>query len=447
MQLQTLSKSITMNKKKSLLLLPLFQFCGAFSQTGIFYWNDTLTSNNWITSIAQTPKGDIYMAGTVTDADDKNPQPIFIRTDKNGMLLVKKVVEAPGLFQLIDFLLLPKASNCNVDCYSLKLFGTKAESGVPSFYTQPLSANGEPQGTEATLSNSPQIMGDIAPINDSENYFSFSRHSTGYPYNVRLIKEKYREVKDASFPGFVAMQEKYIAIHSDNNELCQGVIPDSNEFVFLFCSRNYSANNADAVLYKISLKTDSIVWTREISSRMNIATPGIFKGSNNTLIMLLNYSDNLVADSGKTRLLQINMTTGDTVAINKSFNLRSSGLLMLKNGNYVLYGGRLQTNKDLGNNVSIKGKWIVLDKNFNTVKEDEMGMFDEPDATLPSLAMTVNPTMSELNKAVQLSDGRIAFAGRVYMPNHTSPNEIIYSRYYNKPMLFITDQSGNFRKE
>ena len=436
-----------MNKKLSILSAALFLSAAAYSQTGIFYWNDSVPSNNWTNTIEQTPEGDIYMVGTTTDALNKNPQPLFIRTDKTGKLIVKKTIEAPDLFQLIGFLLLPKASNCTSDCYSLKLFGTKAESGSPSFYTQPLNAIGDPQGTETTLTNAAQIMGDVAAINDSENYFSFSRRLANSTYNVRLVKEKYREVKNASYPGFVAEEESYIALNSDYNELCQAIIPDGDDFAYLFCSRNYSADDADAVIYKVWVKTDSIVWKQEIKSRMNVASPGLFKGGDNMLVMLLNYPDNTVADSGKTKLLQINMTTGDTVAVTKSFNIRSNGILHLKNGNYMLYGGGLNTNKDVANSASIKGKWIVLDKDFNKIKEDEMGMFDAPDANLPSLAMSAAPTMSELYKAVQLSDGRVAFTGRVYMPNHTAPNEIIYSARYNRPLLLISDQSGNFRKE
>lgn len=436
-----------MKTKLAFLIVMIAHWGTGFSQTGIFYWPDSTTSNYRLHTIRQTGEGDIYMVGICTDAIDKNMQPLFVRTDKNGKLIERNVIDVPDLYEMSGFLLMPKSSNCTNDCYPMKLFGTKVEGGSPSLYTQPCDAKGNTQGTEAILVNSPEIMGSLATVNDSENIFSFSIQTHENRYNVRLVKEKYREVKSESYIGDIGEQEKYIQVNSPYNELCDGVIPDGDEFVYLLCSRNYSDTVQDFMIYKVSLKADSVVWGNEIKSRMNAASANICKAGDNTLVVVFNYTDKNNIVNSKTGLLKINMLNGDTSAVAGNFSMRADGLLKLKNGNYMLYGGVFKTDDSAGYNPYIKAKWILLDKNFNTIYEDEMGMFDTPDANLPSLAMTVNPTMSELAQAVQLSDGRIAFAGRVYMPNHTKPDEIIYSSRYNRPMLFITGPDGKFRKD
>jgi hypothetical protein len=72
-------------------------------------------------------------------------------------------------------------------------------------------------------------------------------------------------------------------------------------------------------------------------------------------------------------------------------------------------------------------------------------MFDAPDAELPGLAMTTWPTASDFLTAIQLSDGRIALGGRVYMPMQTKPDEIILSPRINRALLLIMDKNGGFR--
>ncbi len=435
-----------MKNKFAFLAILLVQFKIGFSQTGIFYWTDSTIANYRLHNIVQTKEGDLYMVGITTDANDKNQQPLFIRTDNNGTLITKKVIPADDLYELSGFLLLPKMSDCTTGCYPLKLFGTKVQSNIPVFYTQPLNVNGEPQGSEATLASSPQIMGSIASVNDSENYFSFSKLTSQSVYNVRLVKEKYREVKGYSGAfGSVAEQEKYIAVKSPYTELCEDIVPVGDESVYLLCRRNYSDTLSDYIIYKVSSSADSVVWKCEIKSRKNMAAAKLCSASGSEMILMLTYLDNYDLNRYKAGLLQINLTNGDTIAVGNLYEMRSDGLLKLKNGNYVLYGGVTKAEKGIG--LYMKAKWVLLDKSFNLIKEDELGMFDAPDANLPGLAMSVNPTMSELAQAVQLADGRIAFAGRVYMPNHIKPNEILYSQRFNRPMLLITGEDGKFRKE
>jgi hypothetical protein len=80
------------------------------------------------------------------------------------------------------------------------------------------------------------------------------------------------------------------------------------------------------------------------------------------------------------------------------------------------------------------------------IKQDEMGMFDGPDAFLPSLAMAAFPTASDFLTAIQLSDGRIACAGRVFMPSETSPEKVIGADRYNKAFLVLMSADGKFRE-
>jgi len=73
-------------------------------------------------------------------------------------------------------------------------------------------------------------------------------------------------------------------------------------------------------------------------------------------------------------------------------------------------------------------------------------MFDPPDSEIPGLGFSVFPTSSDFLSALVLSDGRIAFGGRVYMPEDIklAVEELMFAPRYNFNLVVFAKQNGDF---
>jgi hypothetical protein len=137
-------------------------------------------------------------------------------------------------------------------------------------------------------------------------------------------------------------------------------------------------------------------------------------------------------------------SNGTQIQMTETSEICANGVLTLNNGNIFLYGSKYQA---VGNYIITKAAYTLYDPAMKIVKEDMMGMIDGPDAYLPGLYISMFPTSSDFLTAIQLSDGRIACGGRVYMPRETTPVAIQTSERYNRAFLVLMDDNGNFRSK
>ncbi len=131
-------------------------------------------------------------------------------------------------------------------------------------------------------------------------------------------------------------------------------------------------------------------------------------------------------------------SSGEQIAEQTFEDIKINGLLLLNNGNMLMYGTHYQVYSKML--IISKGSFVIVNSNFEKIASDEMGIFDLPDYNLPSLVATAQPTSSEFNTGIQLSDGRIVLAGRVFMPDKTSPDEILLSPRYNQPYVLFMNK-------
>ena len=86
-----------------------------------------------------------------------------------------------------------------------------------------------------------------------------------------------------------------------------------------------------------------------------------------------------------------------------------------------------------------------MNKELSLIKEEELSIQDKPDSEYPAEAMKKLPTSSDLIAGYELNDGRIALAGRVFMPINKAAAKNINTARHNCALLILTDKNGNFR--
>jgi hypothetical protein len=212
-------------------------------------------------------------------------------------------------------------------------------------------------------------------------------------------------------------------------------------FILLAKLYNDELSSYTSLIYKISTAGE-MIWKKNLEVYPIFQGQGIAEGKNKSLI----YVCSIGAEkdiTGTTKMLTLD-SSGNTLSTIEIPDIRANGVLALNNGNFFVYGSHFQ---QAGMYIISKACYKIYNPKFVKIKEDEMGMFDGPDAYLPSLAITTWPTASDFLSAVQLSDGRIACAGRVYMPDEIAPDKIIFSDRINKAFLVLMDTDGKFRAE
>jgi hypothetical protein len=113
-------------------------------------------------------------------------------------------------------------------------------------------------------------------------------------------------------------------------------------------------------------------------------------------------------------------------------DLSANGMLKLANNQLVLFGSKFYVDQK---QVVTKGSFTLLGAGFNELFSKTLDQNDAPDTKLNLPVQT----SSDFTTAIELHDGRIAFAGKVFM---TLPQGI----KRNVPLLMIINADGTYHK-
>ncbi len=419
----------TMTRKISLPILLLFASTGiSFSQTNVFWFGDSTNSsvNNRIISIKENSDGNLFLLGKATDSDYNNIHPYFAVCDKNGNLKSQKTVQTTN-----DFYELNNFTICGAD--KIRIWGTEKSNNDLTISLNTINTQGELQSADAMMTMTTTLTGDVFQMNDSNAILAktVKSSSTGkfhisiYEYNVQNDRQVW-----------------YKTLMSDDNEEASKIVVLKDNSIILL-GKSYSADLASytSLVYKLS-PTGELVWKKNIQAYETFYAQGIAETKNKNLVYACSIGSEVDA-TGSTKMISLD-SSGNTLGTNEIQDIRANGILALNNGNLFLYGSHYQKT---GVYIISKACYKIYNPDLKKINEDEMGMFDGPDADLPSLAMTAWPTASDFITAIQLSDGRIACAGRVYMPDDIAPDKIILSGRSNKAFLVLMDANGKFRNQ
>jgi hypothetical protein len=404
-------------------LLPLI----SFSQTGVFWFGDSTSHlvNNRIISIKENSSGDLFMLGKASDTAYANIHPYWAVCDKAGKL--KSQVTLPTTNQFYE---LNNFTICSAD--RVRIWGTEMSNNRLTMSLNTINAKGEIEEQNAMMTNTTTLTGDVCQLDATYAVMAktVQSSSTG-KFHISIYK--YNLQND--------QQVWYKTLPTEENEEASKVFAlKDGSLIVLGKLYNEALTSYSTLLYKLSPAGET-VWKKDIAGYGNFHAQGISEGKNKSLIYVCSIGSEIQA-SGSTKLFLLD-SNGNVNSQKVIENIRANGVLTLKDGNIFVYGSHYQK---VGIYIISKAAYKIYAPDLKAVKEDEMGMFDGPDAFLPSLYISAFPTASDFITAIQLTDGRIACAGRVYMPYPSTPDNILFSDRHNNAFLVLMNKDGKFRE-
>jgi hypothetical protein len=407
---------------KSGLLLLLFSL-NATGQRDIFYWTDTSTAyiNHRIVSLVEYNKN-VFVLSKSLDVDMDHPHPSFSRVSLQGKVQNFTVYkDVNDIYELNALVVQP-----NED---LRIYGTSVSNNKFIPYINSVTPNGVITGNSITMVTVPHFVGDAQQINARECVLAKSIQGLATNrYNAFVYRI------DMSKNDAITWRAE---LTSDFNEECSRlvVLPDTS--VLLLCKRYTDETSITwiPVIYKLDPK-GIVLWNRELSDYAGFTFQNIAADINNIYYSNALGNEQSGSNSGNIIKLDQKGYIVNRVAID---DINPNGILVLKSGKILLYGNEY---KHDGVQVVKKGKVILFDDMLSKIKERTLGEMDKPDVELPGLAAAMKPTSSDITNAIQLHDGRVALAGRVFMPLHTGGDEILLSPRTNRNLLIFAGDDG-----
>lgn len=396
------------------------------SQTGIFIFKDQIEErpNVQIVDIKEGANKKIYALGEAKDTDFKNPYPWFACIDSKGKLISSNYPHKGNTSGMLRLILTPENRSM--------LYGNTEGNGKSKPFSILVNDDGTSNSVNVMAMSYSMIIGDVVPFSNNKCIIAQSNRNkeTGL-YNIGLIK---------------ADNDKYLPIPfktivSDKHELISKILVTQEKNILI---AGYQILDEDFNIKPFIYYVDSLgekIWNYYPEFSTDFESNSLIQDTDGNFIIASSYRDKK-AGPCKTVLLKLN-SKGDKIDEKVIDDIKANGFLLLNNGKILMYGTHYQAY----NNVMIisKANFFILNNKLEKQFSDEVGMFDDPDYNLPSLAVTAQPTSSEFNTGIQLSDGRIVLAGRVYMPDKVSADEILLSPRYNQPMILFMNDDGTFR--
>jgi hypothetical protein len=416
-------------KKFSPRFAAMFLFLPAFSfaQTGVSWFGDSTSDyvNNRIISIKESNDGDLFLLGKATDAAYNNIHPYWAVCDKAGKLKTQVTLPTTNNFyELNNFTV------CSAD--KIRIWGTETVNDRLTMSINTVNAAGAITEQNAMLTTTTTLTGDVCQLNNDTAVLAktVQSSSTG-KYHISIYK--YNVQND--------QQAWYKTLATDDNEEASKIFPmKDGSLIVLGKLYNEKLTAYSTLIYKLS-SAGEMIWKKQLSGYDTFYAQGISEGKNKSLIYICSTGVETLA-TGTTEIFQLD-SNGNEISKKEMDNIRANGVLTLNSGNIFLYGSHYQK---VGIYIISKACYKIYSPDLKEIKTDEMGMFDGPDAYLPSLFISVYPTASDFITAIQLKDGRIACGGRVYMPYPAPPEKIMFTDRHNNAFLVLMDADGKFRE-
>lgn len=374
----------------------------------------------------ENSNGDLFLLGKATDATYNNIHPYWAVCDKSGKLKTQATLATTNNFyELNNFVI------CSPD--KLRIWGTETSDNRLTMSLNTITADGMISEQNAMLTTTTTLTGDVCQLDDQNAVMAKTVQSSATgKYHISVYKY---HVQDDGQVWYKTLATE------DNEEASKVFAMKDGSLIVLGKLYNESLTAYSTVIYKLSSAGD-ITWKKALSGYDTFYAQGISEGKNKTLVYICSTGVETLA-TGTTEIFQLD-SSGNEISKREINDIRANGVLTLKNGNIFLYGSHYQKT---GIYIISKACYKIYTPDLKEIKTDEMGMFDGPDAYLPSLFISVYPTASDFLTAIQLKDGRIACGGRVYMPYPAAADMIMFSDRHNNAFLVLMDADGKFREE
>lgn len=418
-----------MTKKLSPFFAALFWLVPAisFSQTGVFWFGDSTSQlvNNRIISIKENSNGDLFLMGKASDTAYANIHPYWAVCDRAGKLKSQTTLPTTNQFyELNNFTI------CSAD--RVRIWGTEMSNNRLTMSLNTINVKGEIQEQNAMMTNTTTLTGDVCQLDATYAVMAktVQSSSTGkfhisiYKYNLQTDQQTwYKTLKT-----------------EENEEASKVFVLKDGSLIVLGKLYDEKLTTYSTLIYKLS-PSGEMIWKKNFTGYDKFYVQGISEGKNKSLVYTCSMGNEATMEAG-TKIFSLD-SNGNSVSMREMEGIRANGVLTLSNGNIFLYGCVFKT---VGIYVISKAATKTFSPEMNLLKEDEMGMLDGPDAFLPGFYISSFPTASDFITAIQLSDGRIVCAGRVYMPYPSTPDTILFSGRHNNAFLVLMNKDGKFRE-
>jgi hypothetical protein len=419
-----LNKKPLMFKSRVFCVFLLFSFTG-YGQTGIRIWGDTTHQliNHRVVDMLEADNI-IFMMSKSMDENYEYPHISLSASDLQGNIQYNHTLfEQTAIYELGSVLQCPDGD--------IMLFGTGIidEKLIP--YSNIVNIQGETKFNTACLTFTSHYLGKIIPYDTSYYIYSYAVQSTASGiYNIRAEKIAYQ----GNHTGWK------VSIDSEKNDECNGACMSRKGAVLLLAKRY--TDNSFREYYPVLFYIDSLgalLWEKEFNDHPNCKSQAVCFTEENDILLSVSYANKYSA-SCSSEVFKIN-EKGDILHTITISEMLINGIISQNKESILFFGSNYILSM---NTVVAKAKAMSINGELNSKYMYQMSLVDEPDCSLPGLGISVFASSSEYLCAITLNDGRVALAGRVYMPLITSSPEIIVSKRVNKNLLVILNEDLSY---
>ncbi|RLD60950.1 MAG: hypothetical protein DRJ01_08795 [Bacteroidetes bacterium] len=387
-------------KKNCLAIIALLIFINishlAISQTSVFYYDNQSKAypNNQIVRILEASNKDLYLLGKISDSKYQVNKPSLIRLDKKGNFLKRKILPAKYLNNLNGMILLPSQD--------IKIFGSCKNNDKYYPYESTVTPDGTVRTKEAGFSVFSTWLNDVRSIDEEHALVVETKKVKTGKFNISVYKINTKNNE----------QEWFKKISSEDNEEADKILVlRNNNIVILGKKYTDDLTSYVPIIYKLTPEGRQI-WKKGIDVPRNFYSQSICVNRRGVLYYICGYTKET---TGLCETRIITLSSENKELRHKTFrNISANGILSITNSSFIIYGSNVLVKN---NRVVTKAKYIVFDDELNVLSQKQLGQKDVPDSEFSKKKFYISPTNSDLITALKLSDGRIACAGKIYMPN------------------------------
>lgn len=415
------NKSAIFRKGCLFMLLFLAQTIYVSGQTGIFYYPNPSENyvNNKLLALTEAPNQEIYLLGKLSNASYEKSIPYFCRVDKRGNLLIENSLTKHQIYDLSDLFIL---NNQRV-----KAFGSRRQGPIFAPWIVTLNTKGDIVKEKSDYVVYSTIMNDVTNIDGKNLMIAETKVDNNKLYNINLVK------LDAQKDETLWSKR----VESDLNEEASTIkaLKDGN---LLVLGKKYSSDFSDysPVLYKVN-PSGKPLWRVGIPVPDNFYAQDIAEDSKGNLIYMCSYSKEYMG-TNETRIIKLN-NEGQKQSYRVILDISGNGIVMKPDDKIVLYGSNIMIHNK---RPITKGKYVVLNKKLKEIKIHQLSRNDKPDSQMPEKIAKNLPTISDLTTGIVLQDGRVALAGRIYMPRKPANANPYGNDRNNFALLLILSPKG-----
>lgn len=404
-----------------ILILFLGNIYNANAQTGIFYYSNPSENyiNNRVVAVTEAPNQELYLLGKLSNSSYEKSVPFFCRVDKRGNLLVDEAVENVPVYDLNHLFIL---NNQRV-----KIFGSKRQGPIFAPWIATLGSQGNIEKQKSDYVVYSTIMNDVTGFGQDHVVLAETRVDNKNIYNINLIKF------NASTDATVWSSQ----LKSGNNEEASKIInlKDGNLLV-LGKKYNYDLSDFSPVLYKVDANGKSM-WKVPVKVPENFYAQDVKEDSEGNLIYMCSYSKEYMG-TNETRIIKLDKN-GTKISYNVILDISGNGVVLKEDDQIILFGSNI---KVINERPVTKGKYVLISKDLKQLHAKEFSIKDKPDSEMPQDVASNLPTISDITTGILLKDGRVALAGRIYMPADPKNANPYGTDRKNFALLVLLNSSG-----